>query len=272
MTRQNLVDHTILIAGSLIMCVPLCMVFLATTHEAGTPGSSGLTLVPGSHFLENYRDMLTLKAGFGGDITALGMIWNSFLLATGFAAVKVSFSLAAAYGLSYFRVPAAGFIFWLLLLSLMLPLESRFLPTFDVLTHFGLVDTTAGLVLPLAASGLGTIFFLQFLKTLPETLVEAARLDGAGPFRFFRDILVPLSAPMAGALFLVLFVTGWNQYLWPVLVTSSEDGYTLVRGLQYFGNGSLYGKMLACLAVLPPALLILVFQRQFVKGLFDGSH
>jgi len=268
--HAQLVDHIILIAGAVFMCLPVYMLFAATTHDRGS--GTALHLVPGSHFLSNYGSFLTGSAGFSGDITVLGMLWNSFLLGAGFAGLKVVLSLLAAYALVYFRVRFASLIFAVLLLTLLLPLESRFLPTYDVVAKLGLVNTRAGLILPLVASGLGTLFFRQFLLTVPDTLLESARLDGAGPFRFFRDILVPLSLPTAGALFLVLFVNGWNQYLWPVMVTSQESTYTVVRGMQFFGRASPSGMMLAILAILPPALLVILFQRQVVKGLFDGSH
>jgi len=272
MRRQAVFDHAILIVGTIVMCGPLLAVFLATTHDASSFRETGLTLIPGGHGLSNYGHLLQSKGGFRGDITALGMIWNSFLLGAGFALTKVSLSLLAAYSLVYFRLRFATFFFWLLLLSLMLPLESRFLPTYDVVARLGLVNTQAGLILPLAASGIGTFFFRQFLQNIPDSMLESARLDGAGPLKFLRDILIPLSMPMAGALFLVTFVNGWNQYLWPVMVTSEEARYTIVRGLQFYGRSSLTGMMLACLAVLPPALLLVFFQRLFVKGLFDGSH
>ncbi|MEJ8476405.1 ABC transporter permease subunit [Roseibium algae] len=272
MRRQTFTDHAILIAGTLAMCGPLLAVFLTTTHDADTLRDVGLTFSLGDQALTNYTWLLKSGGGFRGDITAIGMLWNSFLLGAGFAITKVSLSLLAAYALVYFRMRFAGLIFWLLLMSLMLPLESRFLPTFDVISDLGLVNTQAGLILPLAASGIGTFFFRQFLQNVPDSLLESARLDGAGPVKFFMDILMPLSLPMAGALFLVTFVNGWNQYLWPVMVTSDEARYTIVRGLQFFGRTSLNGMMLACLAVLPPALLLVIFQRQFVKGLFDGSH
>jgi sn-glycerol 3-phosphate transport system permease protein len=272
MRRISILDHVILCSGVLIMCGPLLALFLTSTHDAGMIRSEGLVLFPGDRFLENYGQVLTRGIGFQKDVTALHMAWNSFLLGSGFAALKVALSLAAAYALVCFRVPLAGLIFWLLLLSLMLPLESRFLPTYDVVAQLGLVNTRSGLILPLVASGIGTFFFRQFLRNVPDALLEAARLDGAGPLRFFIDILVPLSLPMAGALFIVTFVNGWNQYLWPVMVTSQEAGYTLVRGLQFFGQASVSGMALAVLAVLPPSVLVIVFQRRFVKGLFDGGH
>ncbi len=272
MRRSAIFDHFILGAGVLMMCGPLVALFLTTTHGPEVVARDGLQLLPGSDFLTNYSDLLNTGIGFKQDVTALTLMWNSFVLGTGFALTKVAFSLLAAYGLAYFRLPFSGLIFWVLLLSLMLPLESRFLPTYLTVSELGLVNTKAGLILPLAASGVGTFFFRQFLRNIPDTLVEAARIDGAGPFRFLRDILIPISLPMAGALFLVTFVNGWNQYLWPVMVTSQESGYTLVRGLQFFGRTSLTGMSLAVLAVLPPLILVVVLQKRFVKGLFDGVH
>ncbi|UFI04080.1 carbohydrate ABC transporter permease [Roseibium aggregatum] len=267
--QAQLLDHLILIGGALVMTLPVYSIFAATTHEGGRVRPR---LDLGGSTLENYGHFLQTGAGFSGDVTALSMMWNSFLLGAGFATLKVVLSLMTAYALIYFRVRFASAIFAMLLLTLLLPLESRFLPTYAVTVELGLVNTRAGLILPLVASGLGTLFFRQFLMTVPDALLESARIDGAGPLKFFKDILVPLSAPTAAALFLVLFVNGWNQYLWPVMVTSEESTYTLVRGMQFFGNSSLRGLMLAVLAFVPPALLVILFQRQVVKGLFDGSH
>ncbi len=267
--QAQLLDHLILIGGALVMTLPVYSIFAATTHEGGKVRPR---LDLGSGTLENYGHFLQTGAGFSGDVTALSMMWNSFLLGAGFATLKVVLSLMTAYALIYFRVRFASAIFAVLLLTLLLPLESRFLPTYAVTVELGLVNTRAGLILPLVASGLGTLFFRQFLMTVPDALLESARIDGAGPLKFFKDILVPLSLPTAAALFLVLFVNGWNQYLWPVMVTSEESTYTLVRGMQFFGNSSLRGLMLAVLAFVPPALLVILFQRQVVKGLFDGSH
>lgn len=267
--QAQLLDHLILIGGALVMTLPVYSIFAATTHEGGKVRPR---LDLGSGTLENYGHFLQTGAGFSGDVTALSMMWNSFLLGAGFATLKVVLSLMTAYALIYFRVRFASAIFAVLLLTLLLPLESRFLPTYAVTVELGLVNTRAGLILPLVASGLGTLFFRQFLMTVPDALLESARIDGAGPLKFFKDILVPLSAPTAAALFLVMFVNGWNQYLWPVMVTSEESTYTLVRGMQFFGNSSLRGLMLAVLAFVPPALLVILFQRQVVKGLFDGSH
>jgi sn-glycerol 3-phosphate transport system permease protein len=268
--RAQFVDHFVLIVGALVMILPVYSHFASTTHEAGSRMRPRLDL--GGSTLENYSNFLTASSGFTGDVTVLAMLWNSFLLGAGFAGLKVLLSLFAAYALIYFRVKFASAIFAVLLLTLMLPLESRFLPTYEIVANLGLVNTRSGLILPLVASGLGTLFFRQFLLTVPDTLLESSRLDGAGPWKFFKDILMPLSLPTAAALFLVTFVNGWNQYLWPVIVTSEESSYTVVRGLQFFGFASLSGMMLTVIAILPPALLVILFQRQVVKGLFDGSH
>lgn len=254
------------------MCGPLLAIAITTTHGPEVLARDGLTLVPGGDAWANYSWFMSTPLGQDPNVTVIRLMWNSFALGAGFAGLKVGLSLLAAYALVYFRIRFATPVFWLLLLSLMLPLESRFLPTYDVVAGLGLTNTQAGLILPLAASGIGTFFFRQFLQTIPDTLLEAARLDGAGPIRFLVDILFPMSLPLMGALFIVTFVNGWNQYLWPVLITSEEASYTLVRGLQYFGQSSLSGLMLACLSVLPPALLVLLFQRQVVKGLFEGNH
>jgi len=266
----KILDHSVLICGALLMTVPVYALFAATTHAPGARVLPRLDL--GMSGPENYISFLTAASGFSGDVTALAMLWNSFVFGAGFAALKTLVSLLAAFALLYFRIRYAQFAFWLLLLTLMLPLESRFLATYAVAADLGLVNTRAGLILPLAASGLGTLFFRQFLLTVPDTLLESARIDGAGPMKFLTDILLPLCLPTASALFLVLFVTGWNQYLWPVMITSDEASYTVVRGMQFFGQASLPGVMLAVVAILPPALLVILFQRQVVKGLFDGSH
>ncbi|MBD8892109.1 ABC transporter permease subunit [Labrenzia suaedae] len=272
MRPKSVFDHAILIAGALLMCGPMFALFLSTTHSGAALQDQGLSLSFGPELIANYTRLFNAEGGFLGGITVYSLLWNSFVLGAGLAGVTVALSLMAAYALVYFRPRGAGLIFWLLLLTLMLPLEARFLPTYTVAADLGLVNTHAGLILPLAASGIGTFFFRQFLQNVPDALLESARLDGAGPIKFFKDILVPLSWPMASALFLVTFVNGWNQYLWPVMVTSDESAYTVVRGLQFFGRTSLNGIMLACVAVLPPAVLLVIFQRKFVKGLFDGVH
>ncbi len=272
MAKPKLIDHLILILGSLAMLLPVLSVFLTTTHAPGTFAREGLTLTFGGHFFSNYAQLLSTPRGFTDSITASVMMLNSVVIGVGFAGLKVLLSLMAAYALHYFRVRFGTAIFWLIFASLLFPLESRFLPTYAVTSHLGLINTVPGVILPLVASGIGTLFFRQFLRTVPDQLAEAARIDGAGPFRFFIDILAPLSAPMAGALFLILFIIGWNQYLWPIMITTDESLYTLVRGMQFVGYRSTEGMALAMLAILPPVILLLLFQRLIIKGLYEGIH
>lgn len=272
MAKPKLIDHLILILGSLVMLLPVLSVFLTTTHAPGTFARDGLALTYGDYFFSNYTQLFTTSRGFTDSVTASGMMFNSVIIGIGFAGLKVLLSLMAAFGLHYFKVRFRTLIFWLIFASLLFPLESRFLPTYAVTAQLGLINTYSGVIFPLAASGIGTLFFRQFLRTVPDQLAEAARIDGAGPLRFFIDILVPLSAPMAGALFLILFIIGWNQYLWPIMITTDESLYTLVRGMQFIGYRSTEGMALAMLAILPPVVLLLMFQRLIVKGLYEGIH
>jgi len=205
------------------------------------------------------------------------MTQNSFILGIGFAAGKIVVSMLAAYAIVYFRFPLATFAFWIIFLTLLLPLEVRILPSYEVVQKLGMVNTYSGLILPLIASATGTFFFRQFFKSVPDELLEAARIDGAGPMQFFWDILVPLSRTMMAAIFIIMFVVGWNQYLWPTLMTTDERYFTLVRGIKQIMQIMIgadipkYNEALAMavLAMLPPALVILIFQRMFIKGLVE---
>ncbi len=265
MRPQLVFDHLILIFGAFVMCAPLVMAFLVTAQAP--EGGYSLWAI-----FENYGDFLSTGKGFNGDVTVARMTWNSLVLAVGLGLLRVILSLMAAYALVMLRMPFSKAIFGLFVLSIMLPLESRFLPTYAVTAELNLINTHAGLILPVAATGIGIVFFRQFLKSMPPSLRESAALDGAGPWLFFRDMVVPLSMPMAKALFLVTFVSGWNQYLWPAIATTEEARATLVRGLQYFGSISLNGLMLICITTLPPALLVIVMQRDFVRGLYEGQN
>ncbi len=205
------------------------------------------------------------------------MLWNSVILGLGFAIGKIVISMLAAYAIVYFRFPFATVSFWMIFSSLLLPLEVRILPSYEVVQSLGLLNTYSGLILPLIASATATFFFRQFFKSVPDELLEAARIDGAGPYRFFRDILVPLSRTMMAAIFIIMFVVGWNQYLWPALMTTDEGMFTIVRGIRQIlqvwigadipdGNEAL---ALTILAMAPPAVIVLIFQRMFIKGLVE---
>ena len=203
------------------------------------------------------------------------MMWNSLVMALGIVVGKISISILSAYAIVYFRFPFRMFFFWMIFVTLMLPVEVRILPTYEVVANLGLLNTYPGLVLPLIASATATFLFRQFFLTIPDELAEAARVDGAGPFRFFFDILLPLSRTNIAALFVILFIYGWNQYLWPLLVTTEQNMTTIVMGIQAMLfvpddiNEWNITMATAILAMLPPVLIIIVMQRQFVKGLVE---
>jgi len=203
------------------------------------------------------------------------MLFNSLVMALVIAVGKIAISIISAFAIVYFRFPLRKFFFWMVFVTLMLPVEVRIIPTFKVVSDLGMLDTYAGLTLPLIASATATFLFRQFFLTVPDELLEAARMDGAGPMRFFFDVLLPLSATSIAALFVIQFIYGWNQYLWPLLITSDESMYTAVIGIKRMivGGDALTEWNLvmatAMLALLPPALVVLLMQRWFVKGLVD---
>lgn len=279
MNRIRWRDHIVLLFGVFIMAGPLVVVFATSTYPAVYIHSHGMQLGWGGHFLETYRAVLTQKGGFSGDVTGMLMTKNSFILGIGFAVGKIVVSMLAAYAIVFFRFPLANFFFWLIFTTLLLPLEVRILPSYEVVQGLGLLNTYTGLIVPLIASATGTFFFRQFFRSVPNEMIEAARVDGAGPVRFFIDILVPLSRTMIAAIFIIMFVVGWNQYLWPMLMTTDERLFTLVRGIkqviQVFIGADIpdYNEAMAMaiLAMLPPGLVILVFQRMFIKGLVESE-
>jgi len=273
----KLYDHAVLWVGVLLMMGPLVVAFATSTHDHVLIHKEGMQLGWGGQFWETYRTVLTQQGGFTGEVTGGLMTRNSFILGIGFAVGKIVVSMLAAYAIVYFRFPLATFSFWIIFLTLLLPLEVRILPSYEVVQELGLLNSYTGLILPLIASATGTFFFRQFFKSVPNELVEAARIDGAGPVRFFFDILVPLIRTMMAAIFIIMFVVGWNQYLWPTLMTTEESYFTLVRGIKQIMQIMIgadipkYNEALAMavLAMLPPALVIIIFQRMFIKGLVE---
>jgi sn-glycerol 3-phosphate transport system permease protein len=205
------------------------------------------------------------------------MLWTSFVSAMVIAIGKIVISLLSAFAFVYFRFPGRGLCFWMVFITLMLPVEVRIGPTYEVVSNLGLLNTYAGLTVPLIASATATFLFRQFFLTVPDELVEAARIDGAGPMRFFRDVLVPLSVTSIAALFVIQFIYGWNQYLWPLLVATDETMYPVVMGIKRMisgGDAATEWNVVmatAMLAMLPPALVVLLMQRWFVKGLVDSE-
>jgi len=272
-------DHAILVAGSLLMVVPVVIAFLTSTWDPITIHREGLQYMPGPHFAETYGSVLFSGTGFTGEVNGLTMTMNSLILGLGFSVGKIVISMMAAYAIVYFRFPFATLAFWAIFTTLLLPLEVRILPSYEIVQSMGLTNTYTGLIVPLIASATGTFFFRQFFKSVPDELLEAARIDGAGPFKFFIDILVPLSRTMIAAIFIIMFVYGWNQYLWPTLITTDEHYFTLVRGIKQIlqvwigANIPEYGEAMALsiLAMLPPVVIVIVFQSWFIKGLTESD-
>lgn len=279
MTRIRPLDHLILILGTLFMVAPVAVALMTSTHTAADIHMNGLSLVPGGHGAETYGTVLTRKGGFTGQVTGATMMMNSLILGIGFAVGKIVLSMLAAYALVYFRFRFATLLFWVIFTTLLLPLEVRIMPSYQVMASLGLLNSYTGLIVPLLASATGTFYFRQFFKSVPDELLEAARIDGAGPFKFFIDVLVPLSKTMMAAIFIIMFVYGWNQYLWPMLMTTEERFFTLMRGIKQILQVWIGSQIpdyneafaLAVLALLPPVLVVVVFQRWFIKGLTESD-
>ena len=269
--------HLILILGVLVVAFPVFITFIGSTQTAEQVSTSNpLSLWPGSNFIESYRLALFGGKTTGGSTIApvAPMLWVSFVSAMVISIGKIAISLLSAFAIVYFRFPARGLVFWMIFVTLMLPVEVRIGPTYQVVSDLGMLNSYAGLTVPLIASATATFLFRQFFLTVPDELVEAARIDGAGPMRFFFDVLLPLSRTSIAALFVIQFIYGWNQYLWPLLVTTSEDMYPIVLGIKRAIFGEVYVEWnvvmaTAILAMLPPALVVMLMQKWFVKGLVD---
>jgi sn-glycerol 3-phosphate transport system permease protein len=237
-----------------------------------------MPMLPGAHMLENYRiALLGERTGTGTQAAVGRMMFVSLITALVIAVGKIAISLLSAFAIVYFRFPFRMFFFWAIFVTLMLPVEVRIGPTYQVVSDLGMLNSYAGLTVPLIASATATFLFRQFFLTVPDELVEAARIDGAGPMRFFKDILIPLSTTSMAALFVIQFIYGWNQYLWPLLVTTEERMYPVVIGIkQMISGGDAQTEWnivmaTAILAMLPPALVVLLMQKWFVKGLVDAE-
>lgn len=251
----------ILLGGVIIMVWPIVLAIGSSTHDTQTLRTYGLQIWPGSFGLKNYTDVITLHAGFTDQITALNMIYTSLQVAIGVGALTTILSLGAAYALVFFRLPISKILFWIILTTLLLPLESRFITTYQVTSALGLINSVTGMILPVAAVALGTFFYRQHFLSLPDEYLEAAKLDGAGPFQFFTDFILPLSIRPSAAIFTISFIIGWNQYLWPLMIATDESHYTLVRGIRLIGQESGAGMALVVLTILPPLALLIMFQK-----------
>ena len=271
----DFISHAVLIAGAFIIAFPLYVAFVASTHSLEDVMRMPMPLLPGEHFLENYRQVLTAGSTKGSKAAVLDMLINSTVMALVVPLGKITISILSSFAIVYFRFPLRNFFFWMIFVTLMLPVEVRIIPTYQVMSDLGLLNTYAGLTLPLIASATATFLFRQFFMTIPDELAEAARMDGAGPMRFFWDVVLPLSKTTMAALFVIQFIYGWNQYLWPLLITSEEEMYTVVIGIKRMivgGDAANEWQLVmatAILAMLPPALVVLLMQKWFVKGLVE---
>jgi len=268
-------SHAVLILGVLAVAFPLYVTFVASTLTLEQTMQVPMRLVPGDQLLENYSQVLTGGSTKGSKAAVSSMLFNSLVMALAIPLGKIAISIIASFAIVYFRFPLRMFFFWMIFVTLMLPVEVRIMPTFKVIADLGMLNTYAGLTIPLIASATATFLFRQFFMTVPDELAEAARVDGAGPMRFFRDVLMPLSKTTMAALFVIQFIYGWNQYLWPLLITTDESMYTTVIGIKRMIVGSDSANewnlimATAILAMLPPALVVMLMQKWFVKGLVE---
>jgi sn-glycerol 3-phosphate transport system permease protein len=269
-------SHAVLVLGVLAVAFPVWITFVASTHDQATMLSGVAPLWPGSHMVENYKTVISTGLGAANAAPPVGlMLMNSMIMALSIAIGKIAISIIAAYAVVYFRFRFRMFFFWMIFVTLMLPVEVRILPTFKVVSDLGLLNTYAGITVPLIASATATFLFRQFFLTVPDELAEAARIDGAGPMRFFWDVLLPLSRTSIAALFVIQFIYGWNQYLWPLLITTDEAYYTVVMGISRLVNvvdaAAKWNLVMATtiLALIPPVVVVVAMQRQFVKGLVE---
>jgi sn-glycerol 3-phosphate transport system permease protein len=271
---RTILTHAILIMGVALIIFPIYIALVASTHHKKDIAT---TVQPwfGDHAFENYKTVLTTGKKTAGGVPVGLMMLNSLIMAVSIVVGKIAISLISAFAIVYFRFPLRLFFFWIIFMTLMLPVEVRILPTYKIVADLGLLNTYTGLTLPLIASATATFLFRQFFMTVPDELVEAARVDGAGPIRFFMTILLPLSRTNIAALTVILFIYGWNQYLWPLLITTDEKMSTIVMHIQrmLFVADAIpewnLTMAVAILAMLPPVLVILVMQRLFVKGLVE---
>jgi len=272
----TILSHLVLVLGLIVIAFPVWMTFVASTHDQVTMLRSPVPLLPGPHLIDNYGQVLTEGFGRGSlNIPVWLTLVNSLIMALGVALGKIAISIISAFAIVYFRFPFRMWFFWAIFITLMLPVEVRIVPTYGVVANLGMLDSYSGLIIPLIASATATFLFRQFFLSVPDELAEAARVDGASPMRFFLDILLPMSRTTIAALFVIQFIYGWNQYLWPLLITTKESFYTVVMTVSRQANvtdsvpsWNLLMAM-AMLAMLPPVLVVIFMQRQFVRGLVE---
>ncbi|MEJ8854311.1 sn-glycerol-3-phosphate ABC transporter permease UgpE [Variovorax robiniae] len=273
---KGILAHVVMVLGVFIVAFPIYLAFVASTHTAQDIVQAPMPLLPGHNMLESYKSALFGRAtSAGSNAPVAHMLWVSLVTALVISIGKITISLLSAFAIVYFKFPFRKTCFWMIFVTLMLPVEVRILPTYKVLSDLHMLNTYAGLTIPLIASATATFLFRQFFMTVPDELTEASRMDGASPMRFFFDVLLPLSKTSIAALFVIQFIYGWNQYLWPLLATTGEDMYPIVVGIKrLIAGGDSQNEWnvvmaTAILAMLPPALVVVLMQKWFVKGLVD---
>lgn len=273
---HGILAQVVMVLGVFIIAFPIYLAFVASTHTAQEIVQAPMPLLPGSHMMESYKSALFgRETSAGSNAPVAHMMWVSLVTALVIAIGKITISLLSAFAIVYFKFPFRRFCFWMIFVTLMLPVEVRILPTYKVLSDLHMLNTYAGLTVPLIASATATFLFRQFFMTVPDELTEASRMDGASPMRFFWDVLLPLSKTSIAALFVIQFIYGWNQYLWPLLATTGEDMYPVVVGIKrLIAGGDSQNEWnvvmaTAILAMVPPALVVVLMQKWFVKGLVD---
>jgi sn-glycerol 3-phosphate transport system permease protein len=275
-TAKDVLSHAVLIIGTALMVFPVYMAFVASSHSL-SQSLTGLPFLPGDQLFNNYRQVLSEGLRNYGLPPIGPMLINSVIVALAITIGKIFVSVLSAFAIVYFRFPFRMLAFWIIFATLMLPVEVRILPTYEVVANLGMLNSYAGLSVPLIASATATFLFRQVFMTVRDELAEAARIDGAGPLRFLWSILIPMSRTNIAALFVVTFVYGWNQYLWPLLVTKDTAYYTVIMGIQRMARASDFEPQwhlvmaTVILALLPPVIVVAVMQKQFVKGLFESD-
>ncbi|WP_350296079.1 sn-glycerol-3-phosphate ABC transporter permease UgpE [Limnohabitans sp. Rim8] len=272
----DFISHGLLALGVLVIVFPIYLALVGSTHSAQEMAQSPIPLWFGQDAMHNYRAILLGEGpGVTSQVPVARMMWVSLVTALSIAFGKIVISLLSAFAIVYFNFPFRKAVFWGIFITLMLPVEVRIVPTYKVVADFGMINSFAGLTIPLIASATATFLFRQFFLTVPDELTEAAKMDGASPMRFFWDVLLPLSRTSIAALFVIQFIYGWNQYLWPLLMSTEERMYPIVMGIRSMTAGAdsqvewNLVMATAILAMLPPALVVVLMQKWFVKGLVD---
>jgi sn-glycerol 3-phosphate transport system permease protein len=271
---RRMMPHAFLILATFILLFPIFLVLIASTHTSADIMAAPMPLTPGPHFVENYTEAI-LEGNKNLGASALTMLKNSFIMAMGISTGKIIISLLAAFAIVFFKFPLRNFCFWAIFITLMLPVEVRIMPTYKVISDLGLIDSYAGLILPMVVSATAVFLFRQFFMTVPREIAEASQIDGATPMQFFWNILLPMTRTPIAAMFVIQFIYGWNQYLWPLLITTKQEYYTILIGINRMLSGADVAiewqivMATTLLAMIPPALVVLIMQKQFIAGMTD---